>query len=251
MAWSTRELAELAGTTVNTVRHYHRLGLLDEPVRMINGYKQYEVRHLVCLLRIRRLVDIGVPLNRIDAVGVRGTTAPEVLRELDAELEASIRRLERARADIAAILSGDAPADIPAGFEAVASRISEADSSMIHLYGRVLDADAMADVRQMVEDDDDDAVAAELDGLAADADDATRQRLAEAIAPTIAQNIVDYPWLRNPEALVAEGRKVSRQTFTEAAQTLYNPAQLDVLVRASLLAYEQLGPPAELPENNA
>jgi len=29
MAWSTRELARLAGTTVNTIRHYHRLGLLD------------------------------------------------------------------------------------------------------------------------------------------------------------------------------------------------------------------------------
>lgn len=27
MAWSTRELAELAGTTMNTIRQYHRLGL--------------------------------------------------------------------------------------------------------------------------------------------------------------------------------------------------------------------------------
>lgn len=26
MAWSTSELATLAGTTVNTIRHYHRLG---------------------------------------------------------------------------------------------------------------------------------------------------------------------------------------------------------------------------------
>ena len=41
MAWSTRELAGLAGTTVNTIRHYHRLGLLDEPERRYNGYKQY------------------------------------------------------------------------------------------------------------------------------------------------------------------------------------------------------------------
>lgn len=40
MAWSTQQLADLAGTTVNTVRHYHRLGLLDEPERQGNGYKQ-------------------------------------------------------------------------------------------------------------------------------------------------------------------------------------------------------------------
>jgi DNA-binding transcriptional MerR regulator len=42
MAWSTPQLAELAGATVNTIRHYHRLGLLDEPERRHNGYKQYE-----------------------------------------------------------------------------------------------------------------------------------------------------------------------------------------------------------------
>ena len=29
MAWSTRELADLAGTTVNTVRHYHERGLIE------------------------------------------------------------------------------------------------------------------------------------------------------------------------------------------------------------------------------
>jgi DNA-binding transcriptional MerR regulator len=33
MAWSTRELAELAGTTVNTIRHYHRGGPLAAPGR--------------------------------------------------------------------------------------------------------------------------------------------------------------------------------------------------------------------------
>jgi DNA-binding transcriptional MerR regulator len=44
MAGSTRELAEFAGITVNTIRHYHRLGLLDEPKRRYNGYKQYGVR---------------------------------------------------------------------------------------------------------------------------------------------------------------------------------------------------------------
>lgn len=55
MAWSTRELAEMAGTTVKSVRLYHQRGLLEEPERSPNGYKKYEVRHLVDLLRIRRL----------------------------------------------------------------------------------------------------------------------------------------------------------------------------------------------------
>lgn len=65
VAWSTSELATLAGTTVNTIRHYHRLGLLEEPDRRHNGYKQYEMVDLVRLLHIRRLVELGVPLSRI------------------------------------------------------------------------------------------------------------------------------------------------------------------------------------------
>jgi hypothetical protein len=59
MAWSTRELAEPAGTTLKTVRHYHRIGLLEEPERAANGYKRYRVKHLVRLLRIRRPADLG------------------------------------------------------------------------------------------------------------------------------------------------------------------------------------------------
>lgn len=101
MAWSTRELAELAGTTVNTVRHYHRLGLLAEPDRQYNGYKQYRSEHLVALLRIRRLVDLGVPLAQVGDVGADSLTAAEALAEVDADLQAKIERLQEARAAIA------------------------------------------------------------------------------------------------------------------------------------------------------
>lgn len=31
MGWSTPQLAELAGTSLRTVRHYHEVGLLDAP----------------------------------------------------------------------------------------------------------------------------------------------------------------------------------------------------------------------------
>lgn len=69
MAWSTRQLAELAGTTVKAVRHYHKIGLLEEPHRTSNGYKQYDVRHLLSLLRITRLTDLDMPLAQIAVMG--------------------------------------------------------------------------------------------------------------------------------------------------------------------------------------
>lgn len=97
MAWSTRQLAELAGTTLKTVRHYHAIGLLPEPERRVNGYKQYGAAHLVRLLRIRRLVDLGIPLARIGEMIDDPGSGEDALRALDDELGEQIARLQRAR----------------------------------------------------------------------------------------------------------------------------------------------------------
>ena len=239
MAWSTRELAEVAGTTVNTVRHYHRLGLLAEPERRYNGYKQYGVRHLVCLLRIRRLVELGVPLSRIGAAGSDGDIPPEVLRQVDADLAAEVERLHKARSDIAVILRDGAPADVPAGFESVAPHLSASDSSMIHIYSQLYDDDAMKDLRRMVEANEDPSNA-DLDALPPDADEATRQDLAERLAPVLVRHLIDYPWLSDPAGHLSKSEHATRQTVVAAVVALYNEAQVDVLGRASVLAQEQL-----------
>jgi DNA-binding transcriptional MerR regulator len=239
MAWSTRELADLAGTTVNTVRHYHRLGLLPEPERRHNGYKEYGARDLVCLLRIRRLADLGVPLSQIGDVSGGGDADHEMLRELDAELAAQIERLTKARAEIADIVRDDAPADSPAGFSAVASRLTEADSSILHVYSRVYDADTMTDMRKMVEDDlESSVVSREIDALGPEADEATRQRLSEELAPELAQNLRDFPWLSDPASQLVGRPEVGTTAIVDALVELYNPAQLDVFARASELARE-------------
>ena len=240
MAWSTRELAELAGTTVNTIRHYHRLGLLAAPERQSNGYKQYEVRHLVHLLRIRRLAALGVPLAQIGEFSAAGDRTPESLRELDTELAETIDRLQQARADIAAILRERAPVDGPAGFEPVASSLSASDRSLIHIYSRLYDADALADVRKMVETDIAEGTGAEIDRLPADADEEARERLAEKLVPILVRNLIDYPWLSDPVAHLSKSEHVTQQTMVDAMVELYNPAQLDVLARASIRADDQV-----------
>lgn len=237
MPWSTRALAELAGTTVNTVRHYHRLGLLPVPERRFNGYKQYGVTELVCLLRIRRLAELGVPLSQIAETTAGGNLSPESLEAVDDELAGRIEQLQQARADIAAILQGSAPADAPRGFEAVASRLSDADSSMIHMYTKLYDDETLADLARMVQNDDVE-VEQEFNVLELDADEATRQRIAEGMAPALAQNLVDYPWLQDPAKRLPKGGPGTAATFIEAVRELYNPAQLDVMRRANELAQE-------------
>ena len=116
MAWSTREIAELAGTSLRAVRLYHAIGLLDEHERHSNGYKQYGVAHLVRFIRIKRLSDLGFSLPQIAAMGdVQGHPAEE-LRILDAELAATIKGLHRARVELGLILRQSVPTDLPSEF---------------------------------------------------------------------------------------------------------------------------------------
>lgn len=240
MPWSTRELAERAGTTVNTIRHYHRVGLLDEPERRYNGYKQYTVRHLVSLLRIRRLAELGVPLSRIGDVSSCSDDAPEVLRRIDGELQESIERLEKARVEIAAILNDDVPADGPAGFESVAGLLSETDSSMIHIFTQLYDESALADIQKIVDTETDDRLGADIDALAPEADERTRRLLVDRLAVSLARNLVDYPWLSDPVGHLSQRPRVTAETMADAMLELYNPAQLDVLHRAHAIAVERV-----------
>ncbi len=248
MAWSTREIADLAGTTVNTVRHYHQVGLLEQPDRTSNGYKQYQVRHLVRLLKIRRLRDLGVPLDQIEEVAFDGDSSSEALRAIDADLAASIERLQRARAEIQAILQGSSVAGVPSGFEDVASRMSETDQSLVLIYSKLYDQAAMDDLRDMITTDPD-ALTHELDSLPPDADETVRQDLAERYAPTIARALKDYPWLSDQAGHITKSARVTQDTVVESIMALYNPAQRDVLARASNIAHG-LPPDSNSPSEN-
>lgn len=235
MAWSTRELADLAGVTVNTVRHYHRIGLLTEPDRASNGYKKYQVDHLVRLLQIRRLRDLGVPLDLIEQVGPGGDTASEALEAVDADLAATIERLQRARGQIRAVLQGASMTDVPAGFEDVASRLSPAERALVLVEAQLYDEDAMADVRRMIESGPD-AVDTEFAALTTEASESARADLAERYAAAFTTLFERYPWLEDPTQRLMKSPHVVRDTFVESVVTLFNPAQVDVLGRASVIA---------------
>src|SRR5262245_29822225 len=62
------QAAAFAGVTVKTVRHYHRLGLIDEPRRDGSDYRRYASTDLLRLVRVRTLAEAGVPLAKIGAM---------------------------------------------------------------------------------------------------------------------------------------------------------------------------------------
>ncbi|TYC68200.1 MerR family transcriptional regulator [Streptomyces sp. CB01881] len=59
------QAAAFVGVTVKTVRHYHRLGLVEEPERDSSGYRRYGSDELLRLVQVRTLATAGVPLAEI------------------------------------------------------------------------------------------------------------------------------------------------------------------------------------------
>lgn len=107
------ELARLAGVTVRSLRHWHQIGVLPEPARSSNGYRDYDAVALVRVLRIRRLASLGMPLERMGAVLDRGDSSTGLLDDLDTELSAQIARLTRQRELIARMRDAGASPDVP------------------------------------------------------------------------------------------------------------------------------------------
>ncbi|UQA95803.1 MerR family transcriptional regulator [Streptomyces halobius] len=100
------ELAALAGVSTRTVRHYHHLGLLPEPERRPNGYREYGLRDAVALARVRRLTELGLGLEEVRDVTAddAGRELCEVLSELDADLARQEEAIRARRARIATLL---------------------------------------------------------------------------------------------------------------------------------------------------
>lgn len=100
------EIAALVGITPRAVRHYHHLGLLPEPPRRANGYREYGIRDAVLLARIRRLTELGLGLDEVRDVVAddEGRELVEVLEELDADLGPRPVRIVRCHADDARAL---------------------------------------------------------------------------------------------------------------------------------------------------
>ncbi|WP_107656020.1 helix-turn-helix domain-containing protein [Nocardia suismassiliense] len=229
MGWSTRELAELAGATVKAVRYYHDVGVLDQPVRAANGYKRYGIAHLLRVLQIKRLTALGFSLAQVAAMGDEIDHPEHSLRVLDAELAATIERLQRARTELASILRHSARPDLPPDI-ALASRngeLTDADRSFATYLSSVLDPPALAAYGEILRTPATPA-GTDFDELPTDADESTRADLARRMIPEVAALTEKHPGVS--AALIARGPR-TRQAVLDVMFELYNPAQLDVLRR--------------------
>ncbi|MGW0463934.1 MerR family transcriptional regulator [Streptomyces sp. NPDC003027] len=248
------EIAALVGVTPRAVRHYHRLGLLPEPARRANGYREYGLRDAVLLARVRRLAELGLGLDEVRDVLAddEGRELVEVLEELDADLgrqEAVIRERRTRLAELlgearAGRITAEGPvspqlAGLLAGLgEVPASAMAAKDRELLALLdtvapeeerGRLMEAmRGMTETPEALERAHD--VYARLDALAeADPDDPRVVAAAQVLADCV------------PDEAVAslDGGELPEGGFMDAFLADLSPAQAAAVRGALRLVQER------------
>ena len=106
------QVAEQAGVTVQALRHYERLGLLDPVARTEGNHRLYSLDAVDRVRFVRDAQDVGLALSEIGHVlgteraqAARCAVAAELLRNRLRALDALLHRLQIQRSSIAQVIS--------------------------------------------------------------------------------------------------------------------------------------------------
>lgn len=115
------DLARAADCSTRAIRHYHSAGAFPEPPRNSSGYRDYGISDVARVLRIRALVEAGVPLRTVAEMGPgMGADERKVLSVALQHLDGRIDELMLQRDRLQSMLDGTfgLPPDIREGVRA-------------------------------------------------------------------------------------------------------------------------------------
>ncbi|GAA1182526.1 MerR family transcriptional regulator [Nesterenkonia xinjiangensis] len=240
MPWSTRQLAELAGVTVKAVRHYHRLGLLDEPTRSLNGYKHYDGADLVSLLQIRKMIERGFSLSQIADMD-DDSRHQDSIRDMDSHLGAEIERLTGLREELSALLEHGSTPETPAGFVTVSQGLSENQRKLLVVYERFFSAEVVNSLERMLLDrtEEERQIDDDFDQLPENSDGAEIDHLAQRMVPMIQRLRRDHAWPDDPLEDSPHGAGTAGYALAHTLVKVYHTAQIRVLQQVDAILQDQ------------
>lgn len=104
---SSGELAELAGVSRDTLRHYERKGVVPRPLRGHNGYRRYPAETLQRVQLVRRALSVGFTLDELarvlkvrDSGGAPCGEVRKIAAQKLADVQEQLRELTALRNDL-------------------------------------------------------------------------------------------------------------------------------------------------------
>ena len=243
------ELAALVGVSTRTVRHYHHAGVLPEPVRLPNGYREYRLADAVRLARVRRLTELGLSLDEITDVLAddAGRDIREVLAELDADLARQQADLAARRATLADLLAADdldataAPefAEVLRGLPVTDSRFAAMDRDLFRLAAARVAPDEAAAFADLLRPALTGTTAERLPELYRRLDELADADPADARVGVLAADLIDVLPAELTAALADGLADPEHARWFDVLATELTPAQLAVFRRVAALAGER------------
>lgn len=143
------EMADLLGITTKAIRHYHQIGLIEEPPRSEGGYRVYGGRDLDRLQAILRLQKFGLSLRQISFV-LESKSPDTLLRQILAQrqdvLTEEIETLQKQQTVIRDFLERAPKTPIPySSCAIVQATIKPVASNLADLFV-VLEGDALRQI---------------------------------------------------------------------------------------------------------
>jgi DNA-binding transcriptional MerR regulator len=232
------------------VRHYHHQGLLPEPERLGNGYRNYTLRHAVVLARIRRLTELGLGLAEVRDVLADDTEKEltEILQELDEDLARQEAAIRERRVRLRALLDADElPAEGPVSPE-LAALFSEmaplSDSPMA-----AKDREVLALIEAAASPAERERMLSAVNSVLASPEGVVRANEAYALLDALADAPVDDPRVdeaarklaeSTPRELLPEAVSLDHgSSFLRAFYADFAPAQAEAIRRAMRILTEE------------
>ncbi|MDR2454202.1 MAG: MerR family transcriptional regulator [Bifidobacteriaceae bacterium] len=265
MEFTSKQLADLVGVTVRTLRHYHQIGLLEEPERTYGGYRIYEAEHVLRLIRIKRLAGLGLALDQVREIvdNPESSDAESILRDLDRALADQISELRAQRRAIAAIRQENAPIDVLPEFArhiaalralGEADEAIEAEKMLVEVVGGLGTERDSEMARQMLEALTSSPAArraAELDAALADIGPDATEGEVDSLAAEFTQTLTDLydSCLRDQGIVGWDSAAPIDQILSSLVETGLNGKQREVVRRSAgaLAAYAEQQQPSDAP----
>ncbi|MET8980509.1 MerR family transcriptional regulator [Streptomyces sp. NPDC004539] len=237
------ELAETVGVTTRAVRHYHHLGLLPEPDRLSNGYRDYTLRHAVALARIRRLTELGVGLGEVRDVLAddAGKDLTEVLEELDEDLARQETAIRERRARLRVLLeAGELSPEGPVSPE-LAELFARTSAGLTDSPMAAKDRELLALIETAAPPEARERLLAAVGSVAESPETIARANEAYALLDALAEVTADDPRVEAaahrlaecvPPGLLPEGPTEPDSTFLRAFYADFPPGQAAAIRRA-------------------
>ncbi|GAA4257240.1 MerR family transcriptional regulator [Azospirillum formosense] len=93
-------LGKLTGTKVETIRFYEKIGILPTPARTAGNYRSYGHDHVRRLTFVRRVRDLGFPLETVRSMLDLADQPDRPCGEVDAMVLEQLHEVERKIADL-------------------------------------------------------------------------------------------------------------------------------------------------------